>query len=299
MTEAYTDALNEQIESNIWRTMREEAVNMPNVQRVQLAADIAGIFDPTPISDGVGAVTSAMQGDVWGVGFSLLGMIPYVGDLGKIGKISRIAPRTGRALEAFFNGADEIAAAGRAGLRAAGLSLDQVAAARRAATERVRAAMRQVRRGNPNCADCAKLRSTRRQPMPQDGPNGTWRNGPPGPDGNGVFEFAEPKVLPDGSTVSSIEYRDGFPVFDDYVLGGPGGRHSLWEMTGDAADDADLLTEQLLEANPNYIPPDTTGYNLHHFEDGTVGYVPEAIHLSSRGGVAHAGGNSIINNDLF
>lgn len=296
MTEAYNDALGEQVEANIWRTMREEAANMPNVQRVQLGADIAGIFDPTPISDGVGAVTSAMQGDVWGVGFSLLGMIPYVGDLGKIGKISRIAPRTARALEAFFNGADELAAAGRAGLRAAGLGLDQVAAARRAATERVRAAMREVRRGNPNCRDCGKLRNTRRQPMPQNGPNGQWRGDAPDANGNGVFEFAEPKVLPDGSTVNSIEFRDGFPNFDDHVVGG---RHDLWEVSGDAGIDADRLTEQLLEADPSYIPPDTTGYNLHHFEDGSVGYVPESIHLASSGGVAHAGGNSIVNNNLF
>ncbi len=231
-----------------------------------------------------------------GVGLSLLGMIPYVGDAGKIGKIARIAPRTARALETVLRASDELAAAGRRGLQAAGLGLDQVAAARRAATERVRAAMRQVRNGNPNCRDCRKLRNTRRQPMPNDGPNGQWRGGPPGPDGNGVFEFAEPKVLPDGSTVSHIEYRDGFPVFDDHVMGG---RHDLWEVSGDAGIDADRLTEQLLEADPNYIPPDTSGYNLHHFEDGTVGYVPEAIHLSSAGGVAHAGGNSIVNNDLF
>lgn len=269
---------------------------MPGVQRVQLGADIAGIFDPTPLSDGVGAVISAMQDDIWGVGFSLLGMIPYVGDLGKIGKISKIAPRTGRALEALLSNADRLAAGGRSALQAAGLGLHQVAAARRAATERVRDAMRQVRRGNPNCRDCRKLRNTRRQPMPRNGPNGNWRGGAPDADGNGVFEFSEPQLLPDGNTVDSIRYEDGFPVFDDYVMGG---RHNLWEVSGDAGDDADRLTEQLLEANPDYIPPDTSGYNLHHFEDGTVGYVPESIHLGSSGGVSNAGGNSIVNNDLF
>lgn len=296
MTEAYNNALREQAEGNVWRTMREEAANMSGLQRTQLVADIAGIFDPTPVSDAVGAVTSALQGDALGVGFSLLGMIPYVGDVGKIGKIARIAPRTARALETVLRASDELAAAGRRGLEAAGLGLDQIAAARRQAAERVREAMRQVRRGNPNCADCAKLRNTRRQPMPRNGPNGNWRGGGPDADGNGVFEFTEPKMLPDGSAVDAIEYRDGFPVFDDYVMGG---RHDLWDVSGDAGIDADRLTEQLLEADPDYIPPDTSGYNLHHFEDGTVGYVPEAIHLSSSGGVAHAGGNSIVNNDLF
>ena len=275
--------------------MADEARNMPNVQRVQLAADIAGIFDPTPTSDAVGAITSGLQGDWLGVGLSLVGMVPYIGDTGKIGKIARIAPRTGRALESLLRMSDNMAAAGRSALQAAGLGLDQVAAARRQATERVRAAMRQARNGNPNCRDCRRLGRQRTSRMPDNGPNGQWRGGVKPEDGNGVFEFAEPKTLPDGTVVDSIEFRDGFPVFDDYVAGG---RHQLWEMTGEAGADARALTRQLRETNPGYRPPGQ-GYTLHHFEDGSVGYVPSTIHNTGQGGVAHTGGASITNNDLF
>jgi len=55
-----------------------------------LIADIAGIFDPTPISDGVAAGIDLSDGDVAGAGLSLLSMIPYLGDaVGKPVKIIR------------------------------------------------------------------------------------------------------------------------------------------------------------------------------------------------------------------
>ena len=45
-----------------------------------LIADIAGIFDPTPISDGVSAGISLSDGDWAGAGLSVASMFPYVGD---------------------------------------------------------------------------------------------------------------------------------------------------------------------------------------------------------------------------
>lgn len=45
-----------------------------------LIADIAGIFDPTPISDGVAAGIDLSDGDLAGAGLSVLSMIPYLGD---------------------------------------------------------------------------------------------------------------------------------------------------------------------------------------------------------------------------
>ncbi|MBI5004489.1 hypothetical protein HZC00_05355 [Candidatus Kaiserbacteria bacterium] len=51
------------------------------------AVDIAGVFDPTPISDAVGATMSLSDGDLIGAGLSLLSMVPWVGDaLGKTAK---------------------------------------------------------------------------------------------------------------------------------------------------------------------------------------------------------------------
>ncbi len=297
MTEAYDDALGDQMQSNVWRNLREEAASMSTTQRAQIAADIAGIFDPTPTSDAIGGILSLAQGDFVGAGLSVVGMVPYVGDAGKIGKIARVAPRTARALETLFRASDNIAGAGRDALKAAGLSLDQVAAARRQATEKVRRALLNARKRRPNCRRCRGPKGERRTlQMPKNGENGNWRGGAPDANGNGVFEFTEPKTLPDGTVVDSIEFRDGFPNFDNYVSGG---KHDLWEVSGDAGTDASRLTRQMRETNPGYRAPSSRDYVLHHFEDGQVGYVPRAIHDKGRGGVAHTGGNSILNNDVF
>lgn len=299
MTEAYNDALAEQAERNVWDTLADEATSMSGLEYTTLTADIVGIFDPTPISDGVGTVLSLAQGDFLGAGLSILGMVPYVGDLGKIGKIAKVAPRTARVLETVLTRSDELASVGATVLKQT-FRLDQVAAARRAASERVRDAMLAARRGDPNCQDCAKLLGSagerRRLIMPENGPNGNWRGGAPDANGNGVFQFSDPKTLPDGRQVDSIEFRGGSPVFDDYV---EGGRHDLWEVSGNAQTDALRLRDQIRETNSTWSPPDSDDFTLHHFEDGSVGYVPSVIHSSNRGGVSHTGGNSMMNNELF
>ena len=56
----------------------------------QTAADIAGIVDPTPISDGISAAMSLAKGDYVGAGLSIVSMIPYLGDtIGKPIKAAR------------------------------------------------------------------------------------------------------------------------------------------------------------------------------------------------------------------
>lgn len=53
------------------------------------ALDIVGIVDPTPIADGLAASIEAKNGN-WGSALlSGLGVVPYVGDLGKVGKIPK------------------------------------------------------------------------------------------------------------------------------------------------------------------------------------------------------------------
>ena len=53
------------------------------------ALDIAGIIDPTGIADVANAGLQAKNNDWFGAGISLLGVIPYVGDAAKIGKITK------------------------------------------------------------------------------------------------------------------------------------------------------------------------------------------------------------------
>ncbi|MEV0581792.1 polymorphic toxin type 17 domain-containing protein [Nonomuraea sp. NPDC050310] len=49
-------------------------------QSVQLVADLVGIFDPTPISDGVSGLLSLGQGDWKGAMLSMAAVVPYFGD---------------------------------------------------------------------------------------------------------------------------------------------------------------------------------------------------------------------------
>src|SRR5690554_329249 len=53
------------------------------------ALDIVGIVDPTPIADGLAASIEAKNGN-WGSALlNGLGVVPYVGDIGKVGKIPK------------------------------------------------------------------------------------------------------------------------------------------------------------------------------------------------------------------
>ncbi len=59
-----------------------------------LVADLIGIFDPTPISDGVSGVMSLFKGDISGAGLSLAAMVPYAGDaFAKSAKFAKLLKR--------------------------------------------------------------------------------------------------------------------------------------------------------------------------------------------------------------
>lgn len=298
MSEEYSKALADQGKQSVWSTLREEAANLPAVEKASLVADVAGIFDPTPVSDGVGTVLSAAQGDFLGAGLSILGMVPYVGDLGKIAKIGKRAPKTAAILKTMLTKADDAAKLGEKFLRN-NFTLKQIAAAREQAARKVRAALLKARNKIP-CKECAKLKNQgkRQLQMPTGTGAGKWQthDGLPPSSGSGTYKFNDPVELPDGRKVSSVEYREGFPDFKNYTVDG---KHTLWEVSGDADTDAARLTRQMRETNPNYKPPDPEKYVLHHFEDGDVGFVPRSIHDRAEGGAAHSGGNTIVNNDLF
>lgn len=55
----------------------------------QITLDLAGVIDPTPISDGTNVLVSVSRGDWFGAGLSGLGLIPFIGDLAKAGKLGR------------------------------------------------------------------------------------------------------------------------------------------------------------------------------------------------------------------
>jgi hypothetical protein len=65
----------------------------------QMALDVAGLFDPTPISDGANGVISLFRGDFLGAGLSAVSMIPYVGDAAKLGKLGHWAETAAKAAD--------------------------------------------------------------------------------------------------------------------------------------------------------------------------------------------------------
>lgn len=55
----------------------------------QIALAVVGIFEPTPFADGADGLISLFRGDFWGAGISAVGMVPYIGDLAKLGKLPK------------------------------------------------------------------------------------------------------------------------------------------------------------------------------------------------------------------
>ena len=302
MTDTYNNALSEQLRKNVWDTLEREAKSMSPLDYASTVADISGIFDPTPISDGAGFLLSAAQGDALGAALSLGSMIPYAGDaLAKPLKFAKKAPQTAKALEAFFHASDNLAMAGQAALKRAGLSLEQVGAARKQALAKVQQAMLDVKVGKAGCMECGLVGAkgqNRSLHMPQTGNNGKWKTttGEQPMDGNGMFEFHQERTILDGRKVKEIEFRNGTPVYDNFV---EGPKYDLWEVSGDVKRDSNELVKMMRETDPNWTPPSYKDFVFHHFEDGKVGYIPRNIHDTKKAGVAHTGGNSMTNNQLF
>lgn len=65
----------------------------------QVALDIVGIFEPTPFADLANTGISLLRGDGWGALASAAGVIPYVGDAAKLGKLGKWAETVSNAVD--------------------------------------------------------------------------------------------------------------------------------------------------------------------------------------------------------
>jgi hypothetical protein len=66
---------------------------------VQLAFDLAGLVDPTPVSDGASLLISLGRGQWLDAAISGVSLIPYVGDLAKAGKLPKYLRTVEKAIE--------------------------------------------------------------------------------------------------------------------------------------------------------------------------------------------------------
>jgi len=54
MSQAYSDALREQLRNNLETSAKAEAKGLSGLQQLTLAADVLGFIDPTPTCDLIG-----------------------------------------------------------------------------------------------------------------------------------------------------------------------------------------------------------------------------------------------------
>lgn len=69
----------------------------------QMGLDLAGVFDPTPTSDGTNMAISIGRGDYSGAAISAVSIIPFIGDWAKTAKIGRYLATLGKAADIAAN----------------------------------------------------------------------------------------------------------------------------------------------------------------------------------------------------
>jgi len=241
----------------------------------QAAVDAAGIVDPTPISDGVGAAMSLARGDLVGAGLSLVSMVPYLGDaLGKTAKGARAAAKLDKLRKAIAATTAkvlkfrELAGAGQKISKA----MHKAAAARIRAQRAVEAAKKTALA--KVCKKCTKPSNRFGVRLPQ---KGKWAGEP----GNSVFTPSTPGGKP-------VTFKDGYPDFGPHAKGSV--EIDGFDMTGNRDLDfrnADAAMREKL-GDPNWKRPKDQTW--HHTEDGvTMQLVPSEIHDAAQ----HTGGVSI------
>jgi hypothetical protein len=255
----------------------------------QSAVDAAGLIDPTPISDGIGALMSAARGDWFGAGMSLVSMIPYAGDaVGKTAKgaklMARVATLRKRIANNVVRGREIVANA-----------LKKDAAAIRAK----RAAQKAEKIEDGIVSGCPVGGNRFGTQSPKKG----WSN--PNERGNSDWNPAESGLakekVEDIESVTKgkpVAFKDGNPDFSEYTYKAKGADGSAVDAkveielspTGNREADFSKAREAMAEKlgqDKFYEPPD---YTWHHKEDGTtMELVPTDLHRN----VPHSGGVSV------
>ncbi len=77
------------------------------------ALDLAGIFDPSGVADGLNVMLQWNNGDIGGAVISAAGLFPYLGDLAKAGKIKKDLSIINNAIEAVNKGKKEFVYVGK------------------------------------------------------------------------------------------------------------------------------------------------------------------------------------------
>lgn len=254
----------------------EKLNNELKLDLAQAALDIAGIADPTPISDGLSGLMSLTRGDFIGAGLSLVSMVPYVGDaLAKTSKGTRLAAKIAK-LKKQIAGTMAAVKAAKSALvetKVAKTAAAAITKARSAAAKAKIAAKRKL------CGTCPIKTNPFGTRLPADG---TWSGGSKG-SGNWTPDpaSARAKNIDKVTNGKPVKFKEGYPDFSEYS------EHTVTiDMKGNHGSD---FTKANAEAGLDKTPK---GMTWHHHQDGTtMQLVPQDLHNN----VPHTGGNSVVN----
>lgn len=253
-------------------------------EEAKSAADLAGIVDPTPVSDSISMGMSVAEGDWVGAFLSGVSYIPYIGDaVAKPVKILR-ATKTIAAIE----------------MKAAALA-KQInhfkSAAYKIAQRKMAATAERARRAKEagekyaeamKCKSCPKPSSRFGTQLPS---TGKWSG-----------EKGNSRWTSDGPNSVTVEYKEGYPDFTtsqppSIYLEGDGKVEILMNGNNDdfrmARDEMrKKLNDPKWPGGSDMAPED---YTWHHSEDGaTMMLVKSEVHDKAISGAAHVGGESIV-----
>ncbi len=256
-------------------------VKSKEFEEARAAADLAGLVDPTPISDGVSMAMSIAAGEWLDAGLSGLSMIPYLGDaVAKTAKGARLAKKLATIGKRLAGATKKVEA-----LKSTARKIENSrAAAARAIKKRADEAAAKMA-----CKTCPKPSNRFGSHLPT---TGKWK----GEKGNSRW------TSEDGSV--SVDYKNGYP---DFSTSQPKSVMDSVEipMKGNDSDFAaarDAMRKKL--GDPKWpgkgggTKPE--GYTWHHKEDGvTMELVSTKVHNKAESGAAHTGGASIVEDPAY
>lgn len=257
------------------------------------ALDLVGVFDPTPVSDCLGALRSAAQGDWVGAALSVVSAVPYAGDMiGKTAKGARVARRISALRKMLADNA----------VKAKQISMD--ALKRDAVKIRAQRQARKAEKIEDSMVSGCPIGGNRfGTQSPKNGwkserGNSDWQPRDSGLNQENVDEI---ESITDGKPV---KFKEGYPDFSEYVhaetsaagqsvraeveveLSRVGNREQDFRSARDAMADKLGVSE--------YREPQ--GYTWHHSEDGTtMQLIPSELHNN----VPHSGGVSMAKDPMY
>lgn len=248
------------------------------IEATKAALDVAGTIDPTPAADGMSCSLALVTGDYWGAFWSVVSMVPYVGDLvGKPAKAMKAAWKVEELAELMARATKRLAKAQKI-IRHKKIEISKKV------SEIIRA--QRAKAGKGNC----KYGST----IPA---RGTWK--PKDDPGNGIWMSENGHVVP---------YKNGYPQFDNaYKMENgvrvpaayPNGKVEIPDMVGDSRPDFKAANKAMQEklGDTPWKKPDK--YTWHHGEDATSMTLVRSEFHHGTDGANHTGGTSIARDREF